>query len=61
MAPAISASVNAPHSEKMPPTIQTVISGNGPGSLAAMPAGDRKIPLPMVEPISTAIALKRPS
>ena len=26
-----------------------------------MPAGDRKMPLPIVEPISTAIALKSPS
>jgi len=28
--------------------------------LSAMPAGDRKIPEPMVEPMSTATALKRP-
>src|SRR5256885_16442672 len=36
-------------------------SGSGPGSLSAMPAGDRKIPDPMVEPTRTATALQRPS
>jgi len=30
--------------------------GRGPGSFAAMPAGDRKIPEPIVEPMTTATA-----
>ena len=58
---ATSASVSAPHSTKMPPKSHTESSGSGPGSLSAMPAGDRKIPEPIVEPMSTATALKRPS
>src|SRR5207237_10829947 len=35
--------------------------GSGPGSLAAIPAGERKIPEPMVEPTRTATELQRPS
>src|SRR5438034_694698 len=31
------------------------------GILSAMPAGERKIPLPIVDPTRTATALKRPS
>ena len=60
-APESSASVSAPQSANSPPAIQTAMSGSGPGSLSAMPAGDRKIPEPIVEPMSTATALQRPS
>ena len=34
--------------------------GTGPGNLSAMPAGERKMPEPMVDPITTAIALQSP-
>src|ERR1700689_2966513 len=60
-APAISASVSAPHSANRPPIAQTASMGPGPGNRAAMPAGDRKIPDPMVDPTSTATALQSPS
>src|SRR6476469_8580260 len=59
--PDSSASVSAPHSANSPPATHTDISGSGPGSLAAMPAGERKIPEPIVDPTSTATALQRPS
>ena len=35
-------------------------SGSGPGMRSAMPAGDRKIPDPIVDPMTTAVALHRP-
>jgi len=35
-------------------------SGPGPGILSAIPAGDRKMPEPIVEPTTTAVALQRP-
>jgi hypothetical protein len=57
---AISAIVNAPQSAKIPPAIHAESIGSGPGSLSAMPAGERKMPEPMVEPMTTAIALHRP-
>ena len=60
MAPASSAKVRAPHRAKSPPVAQTAISGRGPGSLSAMPAGDRKMPEPIVVPTRTAIALQSP-
>ena len=44
----------------MPPVAQTAIRGNGPGSLSAIPAGDRKIPEPIVVPTRTAMALHSP-
>src|SRR5215211_7327287 len=59
--PESSASVSAPHSANSPPATHTDMSGSGPGSLSAMPAGERKIPEPIVEPTSTATALQRPS
>ena len=37
------------------------MSGSGPGKLVGDPAGERKIPEPMVEPMSTATALQSPS
>src|SRR6476469_8074234 len=60
-APATSASVSAPQRTKIPPVTQMARSGSGPGSLSAMPAGERKIPEPMVEPTRTAMALHIPS
>ena len=57
---ATSASVSAPQSAKMPPITQTESIGMGPGSLSAMPAGERKMPEPMVEPITTAMAVHSP-
>ena len=60
-APATSASVSAPHSATMPPAIQTPNSGSGPGSRRAIPAGVRKMPEPIVMPMTTAIALHSPS
>src|SRR5215831_10681852 len=60
-APATSASVRAPQSATTPPAIHTLKSGNGPGSRFAMPAGVRKIPEPIVMPMTTATALQRPS
>ena len=60
-APAISASVNAPHMANAPPTIHTESNGNGPGNRFVILAGDRKIPEPMVVPMTTAMALQRPS
>lgn len=60
-APAISASVRAPQSAKQPPVTQTRMSGSGPGSFCAIPAGDRKMPDPIVDPTSTAMVLSSPS
>jgi hypothetical protein len=40
--------------------VQMISSGSGPGIRSAIPAGDRKIPEPMVDPTTTAIALQRP-
>ena len=57
---ASSAIVNAPQSAKTPPATHAINIGPGPGSRSAMPAGDRKIPEPIVEPITTAIALQSP-
>ena len=57
---ATSASVSAPQRAKIPPATQDMSIGTGPGSLSAMPAGDRKIPEPTVEPMTTAMALQRP-
>ena len=57
---ATSASVSAPQSAKIPPAAHTASIGRGPGSLSAMPAGERKIPEPIVEPMTTATALQKP-
>src|SRR5690348_11379625 len=59
-APATSARARAPQSAKSPPTAQTVSIGAGPGSFAAIPAGERKIPEPIVDPTRTATAVQRP-
>src|SRR5688572_17446958 len=44
----------------MPPTTQTASMAPGPGSRSAMPAGDRKIPDPMVIPTTIVMAPKSP-
>src|SRR5678816_1759466 len=59
--PDSSASVSAPHRANNPPATHTAMSGSGPGSLSVTPAGERKIPEPIVDPTSTATALQRPS
>ena len=58
---ATSAMVSAPQRANSPPATHTAIIGSGPGSLAAMPAGDLKMPDPMVDPMTTATALQTPS
>src|SRR4051794_20069216 len=58
--PASSARVSAPHNTKIPPPTQIAASGSGPGNLSAIPAGDRKIPDPIVDPTRTATALHIP-
>ena len=60
-APATSACVSAPHKASAPPTIQIEKSGSGPGSRSAMLAGERKMPEPIVVPMTTATALHKPS
>ena len=57
---AISAIVSAPQIAKIPPTTHAISIGSGPGNLSAIPAGERKMPEPMVDPITTAIALHSP-
>src|SRR5664280_2793163 len=57
---ATSASVSAPQIAKSPPAAHTHSMGSGPGSFAAMSAGERKIPEPIVEPMTTATALQSP-
>jgi hypothetical protein len=37
------------------------MSGSGPGTRSAIPAGDLKIPDPIADPTTTAIALHKPS
>src|SRR5690348_4429341 len=58
---ASSAYVSAPHNASRPPSTHTPNIGSGAGTRSAMTAGVRKIPLPMVEPTSTATALQKPS
>src|SRR6266568_3527205 len=58
---ASSAYVSAPHNASRPPSTHTPNIGSGAGTRSAMTAGVRKIPPPMVEPTSTAIALQKPS
>ena len=60
-APAISASVSAPQSASAPPTTHTESRGSGPGSRSVMLAGERKIPEPIVVPMTTATALHSPN
>ena len=60
-APAISANVRAPQSASAPPTTHTESSGTGPGSRSVMLAGERKMPEPIVVPMTTATALQSPN
>src|SRR5207244_1240902 len=53
-------SVSAPQSATTPPTTQTPINASGCGTWPAIDAGDRKIPDPIVVPMTTAIALQSP-
>src|SRR6266545_6800646 len=53
--------VSAPHSTTTPPTIQARRKSGTSSMRCATPAGVRKMPLPIVEPTSTATALHRPS
>jgi hypothetical protein len=39
---------------------QTASKGSGPGSFVAIPAGDLKIPDPIVDPTRIATAVQRP-
>src|SRR5215207_6848899 len=57
---ATSASESAPHIASIPPTTHTASMAPGPGNLFAMPAGDRKIPDPMVIPTTIETALHSP-
>ncbi len=61
MAAASSASDSAPHSVIRPPTTHNASMSVGSGTFCAMPAGDRKIPEPMVIPTTSATELQRPS
>src|SRR5262245_10341793 len=45
----------------MPPTIHAAKNKRSLGILAAIPAEDLKMPLPIVEPMSTVTALNSPS
>src|SRR5688572_575111 len=45
----------------MPPVIHTANTAAGPGSLSATPAGVRKMPDPIVDPMTMATADHRPS
>ncbi len=56
-----SANASAPHSTINPPSTHTPIIRTGSGTRVAMPAGVRKMPPPIVMPITRPIELKRPS
>ena len=56
-----SANDNAPHSTITPPRTQTPIIQIGSGTRSAMPAGVRKMPPPIVMPITSPIELNSPS
>jgi hypothetical protein len=60
-APATSANVSAPHIATMPPAIQTMNTAAGPGRRFVTLAGVRKIPEPIVMPMTTAMQLHSPS
>jgi len=53
--------VSAPHSVTAPPSTQLSRNSGTSSTRWAIVAGVRKIPLPMVEPMTTATALHRPS
>jgi hypothetical protein len=44
-----------------PPTTQSSSMSVGSGTFCAMPAGDRKMPEPIVMPITSATELQRPN
>src|SRR5207237_829171 len=54
------AAANAPQSVTRPPPIQSPIITTGLGACRAMPAGDRKMPDPMVMPTTSATELHSP-
>ncbi len=56
-----SANASAPHSTITPPSTQTPSIHIGSGTRVAMPAGVRKMPPPIVMPMTRPIELKRPS
>ena len=56
-----SANASAPHSTITPPSTQTPIIHTGSGTRVAMPAGVRKMPPPIVMPMTRPIELQRPS
>src|SRR5207249_9013491 len=58
---ASSAYVSAPHSVTAPPSTQLRRNSGTSSTRCAIAAGVRKMPLPIVEPTSTATALHRPS
>src|SRR5918993_3299926 len=55
-----SANASAPQRTIRPPTIQTASIMVGSGTRVAMPAGVRKIPPPMVMPMTIPIELQSP-
>src|SRR2546430_2082475 len=57
---ASSAYVSAPHSVTAPPSTQLSRNSGTSSTRCAIAAGVRKMPLPIVEPTSTATALHRP-
>jgi hypothetical protein len=61
MAAESSANASAPHSTMTPPSTQTPSMKTGSGTRVAMPAGVRKMPPPIVMPITRPIELRRPS
>src|SRR2546422_5199630 len=57
---ASSAYVSAPHSVTAPPSTQLRRNSGTSSTRCAIAAGVRKMPLPIVEPTTTATALHRP-
>src|SRR5262249_8093614 len=53
--------VSAPANTHMPPITHAARNRRSSGILAAIPAEDLKIPVPIVEPISTVTALNSPN
>src|SRR5262245_3053514 len=60
-AAATSASDSAPQSVMIPPTTHRATTSPGCGTFWAIPAGDRKMPDPIVIPTTSATELQRPS
>ena len=60
-AAAISARERAPHNVMAPPATHRPIITKGLGAWREIPAGDRKIPEPMVMPTTSATELHSPS